>query len=101
MVKIKWSDYSIENLKEIYDYIAKDSKFYAKEFTRKIAMRVKILSEYPNSGRVVPENNDPYVREIIFKNYRIIYQFKSEHIEILTVFHGSKLYKKDVEIGEG
>lgn len=66
MVKIKWSDYSITNLKEIYDYIAKDSKFYAKEFVKKTTERVKILSEYPNSGRVVPEDNDPDVREIIF-----------------------------------
>jgi len=29
MVKVVWTDLAIEDLKSIYDYISKDSKFYA------------------------------------------------------------------------
>ena len=44
-------------------------------------------------GRVVPEVNNPSVREIIFQNYRIIYRNLINYVEIVTVFHGSRLLR--------
>ncbi|MEZ4822626.1 MAG: type II toxin-antitoxin system RelE/ParE family toxin [Ignavibacteria bacterium] len=43
-------------------------------------------------GRTVPELNDKSIREIIKGSYRIIYQMKNSNcVEILTVFHSSRL----------
>jgi plasmid stabilization system protein ParE len=52
---------------------------------------VKHLKLFPEMGRPVPEADDPEVKEIIYKGYRIIYQAKEDFLEILTVVHGSKL----------
>ena len=41
-------------------------------------------------GRKVPEYNDPKLREIIYKNYRIIYLVKNIQLEIISVIHGSR-----------
>ncbi len=42
-------------------------------------------------GRIVPEFNNEILREIIYKDYRIVYKIlKEENIEILAVYHGAK-----------
>jgi len=46
---------------------------------------------FPEIGRIVPEYADPKMREIIYRNYRIVYRIEERIVEIITVFHGSKL----------
>ena len=95
MVKVKWSKESLEDLKNIAKFIALDSYYYAKVFVGKIVSTVEHLEYFPHVGRKVPELDDQNVREIIYKDYRIIYQVESDFIEILTVIHGSRLLKKN------
>ena len=57
---------------------------------------VKRLETFPESARVVPELNDPNVREIIFKNFRIIYEIKNGHINVLTV----RRFKQTLDLDE-
>lgn len=47
------------------------------------------IPNFPVSGRVVSENEDKYVREKLYKTYRIVYRISNvnERIEILSVFH--------------
>lgn len=49
------------------------------------------LEQFPKLGRKVPEYNDPNLREILYKNYRIIYLIKQNHLEIISIIHGSRL----------
>lgn len=93
MVQIEWTERSLEDLNEIHDYIARDSKSYATLFIKKIYNTVQKLKEFPNMGRIVPEVNIPSVRELIFQNYRIVYRIIDEIVEIITVFHGSRLLR--------
>ncbi len=39
---------------------------------------------------MVPEYGRKYIRELIFQNYRIIYQIKEDIVLILTVIHGKR-----------
>ena len=93
MVRIEWTTRSLEDLNEIYDCLSRDSKSYANLFTKKLYDSVQKLNDFPNIGRVVPETNVPTIREIIFQNYRIIYRFINDMVEIITIFHGSRLLK--------
>ena len=93
MAKIKWSKDSLQDLKEIYDFIAADSPRYALIFTERILEMTEHLVSFPEIGRRVPESDDPDVREIIYKAYRIVYQVRDDYVEILTVIHGSRLLK--------
>jgi len=67
------------------------SQYYATNFVNKIIDTVDILKIFPESGRIVPEYNNPAMREILYKNYRIIYRISGNVIEIITVYHGSSL----------
>jgi len=51
---------------------------------------VERLQRFPKSGRVVPEVKRPNIREIIFKNYRVIYRIERSRLSILTVRHGKQ-----------
>jgi toxin ParE1/3/4 len=92
MVKITWTQRSLDDLKSIAGYISKDSVKYAALTIEKIIDVTKYIESNPRIGRMVPEvgRNDK-IREIIFGNYRIIYKISTtEIINILTVHHSAK-----------
>jgi toxin ParE1/3/4 len=95
MVKIVWTELSLLDLKEIFDYIADDSVRYAAITANKIYQRVQSITENPFIGRMVPEFNEKSIRELIEGNYRIIYRIKSNiQIDILRVYHVARLLKR-------
>ncbi len=91
MVTLQWTPQAVEDLYAIFEYISHDSRSVAKLFVEKIYYRGDQLRHFPLSGRKVPEVDDPNIRELIYKNYRIVYHSpKKDLIRILTVFHSSK-----------
>jgi addiction module RelE/StbE family toxin len=93
MVKIIWTEFAIEDLKLIHDYISKDSRVYADKFIEKLISRVDQLESNPYSGRIVPEFNIEMIRELIEGNYRIIYKINSDFIGIVRVHHSARQLK--------
>ena len=51
---VEWSGPAKRDLKQIYDYIAHDSKYYAKKVVRNIVDKTETLEPFPNAGRMVP-----------------------------------------------
>lgn len=99
MVEIKWTNHAILDLKDIFDYIAKDSKKYAYHQTQKIREKTNLLKKTPRIGKNVPELKRDDIRELIEGNYRIIYKIKNiERIDIVSVFHSARLLRIDNRI---
>jgi addiction module RelE/StbE family toxin len=95
MVRINWTFQAKNDLKDIADYISKDSKLYAKRQVFKIRNRTDILKSQNYSGRMVPEIQDGNIREILEGNHRIIYRVVNENrIDILTIHHSSRDLRK-------
>ena len=91
MAKIVWTEQSVMELQDIFEYISKDSKRYAEDQVRRIKAKTLILKTNPESGRIVPEMGISRIRELIEGNYRIIYRILNKYsIEILTVHHSSR-----------
>ena len=93
MVKVKWTNNALQELEDIANYISKDSLKYADILVSQIFEMVSHLQEFPKIGRKVPEYNDPNLREIIYKNYRIIYLIKETQLEVISIIHGSRMLK--------
>ena len=87
---VKWTLPARDDLKAIYDYIAVDSKFYAKKIVREIVSISATIPDMPERGRIVPETNEQDIRELFIYSYRLIYQLSPELISILAVIHGSR-----------
>lgn len=95
MVKIVWTELSIFDLKEIFDYIADDSIRYATITTNTIYQRVQPIMNNPFIGKIVPEFNEKLIRELMVGNYRIIYRIKSNiQVDVLRIYHAARLLKK-------
>lgn len=90
---LKWSPLSVSHFEEICDYIAKDSRYYAALFAKRVLSIVRSIPRFPKAGRIVPEYNDENLREKIYENYRIVDRIKSEVIEIVAICHGARPLK--------
>lgn len=91
MVQINWTRQAQSDLKEISDYIAKDSVRYAEFEVKRLRRRIDILKSFPYAGKVTEEIGDENIRELIERNYRIIYKIKTkQRVDILTIHHSAR-----------
>ena len=78
----------------IAEFIALDSVHYAKIQIKRFFDKVEVLKKYPHIGRIVPERNNPDLRELILGNYRIIYKIiASNRIDTITIHHSKRLLR--------
>jgi toxin ParE1/3/4 len=82
-----WTARARSDLKAIHDYIAKDSPQNAKRVVREMHRKASVLAETPHLGRVVPELEDPDIREIPAYSWRLIYHLRDARVFVLTVIH--------------
>ena len=93
-MKIVISNQAKKDIIDIYKYIALDSPRYAKETIQNIQKDIHKLEETPFIGRYVPERTDKLYRELIYKNYRIIYNISEYKIYIHFVINRKRNIKK-------
>lgn len=91
MVQINWTTQAVSDLKNISEYIGKDSKYYAKLQVVRLKSRVEILKKQILIGSLVPEFDRTDLRQLIQGRYRIIYKVVNENrADILTVHHSAR-----------
>jgi toxin ParE1/3/4 len=88
-MKVHWTDTAERHLDAIYAYIAQDSPEYARRIVDRLTRRSQQISEFPFSGRRVPEYDVDQIREVIEGSFRIIYYIKADQIDVLAVIHGA------------
>ncbi|MCK5690155.1 type II toxin-antitoxin system RelE/ParE family toxin [Myxococcota bacterium] len=94
-MKIIWSPTALKRLLEIEDYIAEENPLAAERLIDKLIEQAEKLSAHPNRGRPVPELAGSVFREIIWKNYRIIYRTGEKSVDIITVFESHRLLREE------
>lgn len=92
-----WSSESLDDIDAIAQFIARDSLHHAKRVVEALFELGDAIAAHPLVGRIVPELNDAAVRERFLYSYRVIYEVRAKHIEILAVLHGRRLLES---IGE-
>ena len=91
MRQIFWTVQAQADLAAIHAFISQDSARYADVTVRQLIAAVDQLVAFPESGRAIPEFDDPDVREIVRRAYRVAYRLVgSEHLHILTIHHGAR-----------
>ena len=90
--KIIFSEPAIDDLESIVGFIANNNQEAAAKFGGKLIESVRHLAKFPRFGRVVPEQSDEAIREIISKPYRIFYRVKDEMktVEIIRFWHAAR-----------
>ena len=83
-------------LDNIHDYISQDSPLYVKGVSDALVRKTFLIDELLRMGRKVPELDNEAVRELSLYSYRILYEIKTTHIDILAVIHK----RRDIQVDE-
>jgi plasmid stabilization system protein ParE len=80
------------DLRDIVRYISFDAPDRAVRFGQFLASRTKVLGQFPELGRVVPEVGDTSIREIIVRSYRVVYRLNHgrHSVEVLRFWHAAR-----------
>lgn len=80
------------DLRGIQRYISFDNPQAALRFGKRLFTQPKVLGTHPEIGRVVPEFSNPFIREIIVGNYRVVHKVNhsKKQIRILRYWHGAR-----------
>lgn len=86
-----WSAESLDDIDAIAAFIARDSRHHAQRVVEMLFELGDVIRAHPHAGRMVPELNDPNVRERFLYSYRVIYEIVPERVNVLAVLHGRRL----------
>ena len=89
-MRLEWAGPALQDIRNLKEYISKDSEVYAQRFVEKIFDAVEKLRHAPRIGRRVPEAEDESIRELLFRSYRLIYRLEPERVVMLAVIHGAR-----------
>ena len=95
MAEVIWAPSALVDVESIAEYIARDSVDRARLFTTRLFEVVESLRQFPFSGRVIPEINDPSCREVLYGAYRIMYRLENDEAWITGVVHGARDWKPE------
>jgi toxin ParE1/3/4 len=81
----------LHEVDEQADYLAQYSPTRAALLIDNIFRQFDLLKPHPHLGRMVPEIGNEAIRELLFRQYRLIYRLVSDdRIDILTLQAGQR-----------
>ncbi len=86
-MRVIWTELAFVQLDEAMAFIALDSPQTAARWLDMILEAAGQLSEFPDSGRVVPEAAREDIRELLFSPYRLVYLRDSDVVYVMMVLH--------------
>jgi len=85
---------AVNDLETIRDwYIEQQVPDVGEKLLREIIAQVERLTNFPESGRIVPEFEIMNLREIIFPPFRIVYRLDKNRARIVRVWRSERLLK--------
>ncbi|CAD1798288.1 type II toxin-antitoxin system RelE/ParE family toxin (plasmid) [Xanthomonas euroxanthea] len=90
---VEWTQFALEDLDAVIDYIAQDNPGRAYEFAAEIYDKTVVLEQYPELGRPGRPGMPAGVRElVVHQNYIVLYRVLASAgvVEILRVKHAAQ-----------
>lgn len=87
-----FAESAIVDLEEIRNYYSEQLvPDIGEHFLQEIIAKVEGLPAHPSQGRIVPEFNQPQLRELIHPPFRIVYRLTAKHIAITRIWRCERL----------
>ena len=91
-MKITFSDSAVRDLEDIVEYYSEQQiPHVGARLVRKVIEEIELLGEAPDIGRVVPEFESEYLRELIRHPFRIVYRRDRSKVRIVRVWRSERL----------
>lgn len=91
-MKILMSGSAIGDFEDIKKYYEKEGVPHVeKKFISSIIERIQTLCNNPDIGRMVPEFDDPKIRELIHSPFRVVYLREKTSIHVIRVWRSERM----------
>jgi len=100
MAEVIWAPSALDDIESIAEYIGADSAEMASLFINRLIEATDRLQQFPLSGRLIPEINNPDCREVIYGAYRIMYRIEGDEVRITGVVHGARDWRQERSVNE-
>ena len=77
-------------LDEAVAYVARDNRPAAERLLIDTLDAAASLDVFSERGRVVPEWNQPNVRELLVQRYRLLYEVTPNEVQVLAFLRGAR-----------
>jgi plasmid stabilization system protein ParE len=88
--EVVWAESARDALDAVIGYIAQDSQQAAVQVLDDALRAGASLATFAERGRVVPELNDPAIREVFVYKYRLLYEVEQMRVLIVAFLHGAR-----------
>jgi toxin ParE1/3/4 len=92
--RVTWTDEARSALDEAISHIVQESPQGARSLLEHALEAATNLATMSERGRVVPEQDDPAIREIFVGRYRFLYEVTPSDVLILAFLHGARDFAK-------
>ena len=94
MLSIRFAESAVSDLEELVGwYESQGVPAIGSRIATEIVARIESLGDLPDSGRIVPEFNQPSIRELIHPPFRIVYRRGAAHVHVVRVWRSERLLK--------
>jgi len=97
-VAIRFAESALADLESIRAWYAEqDVPEVGERLIGEIVASIEALADHPDMGRIVPEFDQSFLRELIRPPFRIVYRRDPEHVRVVRVWRSERLLEIDDE----
>lgn len=90
-VVIRFAESALRDLEAVRDwYTEQGVPDVGARRVAEVFQRVQALADHPDMGRMVPEFEQPFLRELIYPPFRIVYRRDSQRVRIVRVWRSER-----------
>lgn len=91
-VAISFAESALADLEEISTwYTEQGVSEVGTRLVLEVFERVEALADHPDIGRIVPEFEQPFLRELIHPPFRIVYRHEKQRVRVVRVWRSERL----------
>ena len=94
-MKVVWTELALRRAEEISAFITERDPPAARKWLLGVLATAEAVPPFPLRGSLVEGVEGDSVRQVYYRDYRIIYEIHPRSIAILTVRHGSQVERRD------
>lgn len=98
-VAIRFAESALADLESIRAWYAEqDVPEVGERLLEEIVASIEALADHPDIGRIVPEFDQPFLRELIRPPFRIVYRRDPQRVRVVRVWRSERLLKMPDEV---
>lgn len=91
--RVRWTPRAALLLEEVGRRLADESPSAAAKLVADLLEAAESLATFSDRGRRVPELNDSLYRELLTRDYRLVYRASPDEVVVIALIHGARDFR--------